>query len=111
MRAGKLCGRGGKGLPLVLSADRNTPDPPIAADQINNYDYVPGDENGYRCPQGAHMRRTNPRSEVVAGGSGHKRRIVRRGMPYGPAYDPAHPNDGIERGLLGLIINANLEDQ
>src|SRR6266571_730189 len=111
MLAAKLCGRWRNGLPLVLSPDSDTPDPPIAADQINNYDYVPGDENGFRCPQGAHMRRTNPRSEVIAGGSGHKRRIVRRGMPYGPPYDPTNRNDGIERGLLGLFINGNLAQQ
>jgi deferrochelatase/peroxidase EfeB len=57
------------------------------------------------------MRRSNPRGESIAGGDGHKRRIVRRGMPYGPPYDPAHPNDGIERGLLGLFINGDLATQ
>jgi hypothetical protein len=32
-------------------------------------------------------------------------------MPYGPAYDPAHPDDGIERGLLGNFLGANLGAQ
>jgi len=111
MLAAKLCGRWRNGVPLVLSPDNDSPDPPIANEQLNNYDYVPIDVNGYLCPLGAHMRRTNPRGEVVAGGSGHKRRIVRRGMPYGPLYDPTSPNDGIERGLLGLFINGNLAQQ
>lgn len=111
MLAAKLCGRWRNGVPLVLSPDTDTPEPPIAEDQVNNYDYVPGDVRGYRCPIGAHMRRSNPRGESIAGGDGHKRRIVRRGMPYGPPYDPTNPNDGIERGLLGLFINVSLKDQ
>ncbi|MFL5698820.1 MAG: Dyp-type peroxidase [Ktedonobacteraceae bacterium] len=111
MLAAKLCGRWRNGVPLVLSPDTDIPDPPIAEDQVNNYDYVPGDVRGYRCPIGAHMRRSNPRGESIAGGDGHKRRIVRRGMPYGPPYDPTNPNDGIERGLLGLFINVSLKDQ
>jgi hypothetical protein len=32
-------------------------------------------------------------------------------MPYGPPYDPTHPHDGHERGLLGLFIGASLSDQ
>ena len=32
-------------------------------------------------------------------------------MPYGPAYDPANPNDGKERGLIGLFICGDLEMQ
>ena len=111
MLAAKLCGRWRNGVPLVLSPATASPDPPLAADRLNDYDYVPDDARGYRCPQGAHMRRANPRGEVVAGGGGHKRRIVRRGMPYGPPYDPANPEDGIERGLLGLFICGSLKEQ
>jgi hypothetical protein len=32
-------------------------------------------------------------------------------MPYGPAYDPSQPYDGVERGLLGYFINSNIENQ
>ena len=32
-------------------------------------------------------------------------------MPYGPPYDPANPNDGAERGLVGLFICGDLEMQ
>ena len=32
-------------------------------------------------------------------------------MPYGPAYDPRLPYDGIERGLLGYFVNSNIENQ
>jgi hypothetical protein len=37
--------------------------------------------------------------------------MIRRGMPYGPIYDPKKPYDGIERGLLGYFINASIENQ
>jgi hypothetical protein len=40
----------------------------------------------------------------------HSRRLVRRGMPYGPTYDPANP-DTEERGLLGNFLGANISAQ
>lgn len=117
--AAKICGRWRNGTPLVLSPDTDTPDPPIPPEQLNNFDYVawndgsggPGDLRGLRCPIGAHIRRANPRSQRVVGGGGHLHRVVRRGLPYGPAYDPAAPDDGIERGLLGQFICVSLRDQ
>jgi len=117
--AAKMCGRWRNGVPLSVSPDTDTPAQPIPLDQMNNHDYVPtpeypqmhDDSKGYRCPIGSHMRRANPRSSVIAGGSGLKRRIVRRGLPYGPVFDPANPNDGIERGLLGIFIGVSLKDQ
>ena len=45
----------------------------------------------------------------------NSRRLIRRGMPYGPLYDPAKPDDPAtpvpERGLLGNFIGANLGAQ
>jgi deferrochelatase/peroxidase EfeB len=69
------------------------------------------DRRGYRCPLGSHIRRMNPRRSIVAGNGGLKHRIIRRGLPYGPPYDPASPDDGIERGLLGLFIGVSIKDQ
>jgi Dyp-type peroxidase family len=106
--AAKLCGRWRSGQPLALSPDR--PDDNLPLEQYNAFDYV-DDPRGQRCPIGAHVRRMNPRHSVVAGNSGLKRRIVRRGLPYGPPYDPDRPDDGIERGLLGLFIGVSLKDQ
>jgi Dyp-type peroxidase family len=109
MLAAKVCGRWRNGVPLVLSPDTPTPDPPLPPDQINDYTYVPADTFGYLCPVGAHMRRANPRNEaVIAGGSLH--RIVRRAMPYGPPYDPREPDD-TPRGLVGWFINADINNQ
>ena len=115
--AAKLCGRWRNGVPIALSPDKSEADLPL--EQYNSFDYVPtaalpdavDDRRGYRCPIGAHVRRMNPRNSTVAGGAGLKRRIIRRGLPYGPPYDPANPNDGIDRGLLGLFIGASIKDQ
>jgi Dyp-type peroxidase family len=109
----KLCGRWRNGTPLILSPDTDTPEPPIPADALNDFDYTEehADERGYRCPIGSHIRRMNPRGQRVAGDGGHLHRIVRRGIAYGPPYDPAHPRDGQARGLLGLFIGVSLRDQ
>jgi deferrochelatase/peroxidase EfeB len=109
----KLCGRWRNGTPLVLSPDTDRPNPPIPTEALNDFDYVGkyGDEQGYRCPIGSHIRRMNPRGQRVAGNGGQQHRIVRRGIAYGPPYDPAQPRDGQARGLLGLFIGVSLRDQ
>jgi deferrochelatase/peroxidase EfeB len=115
--AAKLCGRWRNGVPLALSP--STPNPDLPPEQFNSFDYGPtdalpdayDDRRGYRCPVGSHIRRMNPRHSTVAGNSGLKRRIVRRGLPYGPPYDANAPSDGVERGLLGLFIGVSLKDQ
>ena len=59
--AAKMMGRWRSGCPVDLSPDKD--DPAIAADpnRRNNFGYA-GDDDGLRCPLGAHLRRTNPRS-------------------------------------------------
>jgi deferrochelatase/peroxidase EfeB len=118
--AAKICGRWRNGVPLALSPDTDSPPASIPLDQLNNYEYVntdgSGDPKGFRCPVGAHMRRINPRGQPVTGqsqpgGSNNTHRLIRRGMPYGPNYDPKQPYDGIERGLLGYFINSSIENQ
>jgi deferrochelatase/peroxidase EfeB len=105
--AANLCGRWRDGTPLALSAD--APDPNV--DQAN-FDYV-GES---RCPYGAHIRRSNPRGgQIVQRVANNSRRLIRRGMPYGPSYDRAKPDDPNqpepERGLLGNFIGASLGAQ
>ncbi len=115
--AAKLCGRWRNGIPLALSPE--SPDLDLPPERYNSFDYTPtetvpdafDDRRGHRCPIGAHVRRMNPRHSTVAGNSGLKRRLVRRGLPYGPPFDPATPDDGIERGLLGLFVGVSLKDQ
>ena len=118
--AAKMCGRWRNGVPLALSPETDSPPGGIAPEQLNDFEYVnadgSGDPRGLRCPVGAHMRRINPRGQPVTGqgepgGSNNTHRLIRRGMPYGPTYDPAKPYDGIERGLLGYFINSSIENQ
>jgi len=105
--AANLCGRWRDGTPLALSAD--TPDPKLVDAK---FDYV-GDS---RCPYGAHIRRCNPRNgQIVQRVANNSRRLVRRGVPYGPRYNGPEPGDGSgsepERGLLGNFIGASLGAQ
>jgi deferrochelatase/peroxidase EfeB len=103
--AANLCGRWRDGTPLALSADM-----PDANVDRAKFDY---DENS-RCPYGAHIRRCNPRGgHIVQRVANNSRRLVRRGVPYGPAYDPATAHNGAEpeRGLLGNFIGASLGAQ
>jgi Dyp-type peroxidase family len=118
--AAKMCGRWRNGVPLALSPETDKPPGGIPPEQMNNFEYVntdgSGDPQGLRCPVGAHMRRINPRGQPVTGqgqpgGSNTTHRLIRRGLPYGPAYDPTQPHDGLERGLLGYFINSSIENQ
>jgi deferrochelatase/peroxidase EfeB len=118
--AAKLCGRWRNGVPLALSPETDSPPGGISPEQLNNFEYVnadgSGDPKGLRCPVGAHIRRINPRGQPITGqgqpgGSNDTHRLIRRGIPYGPNYDPTQPYDGIERGLLGYFINSSIENQ
>jgi deferrochelatase/peroxidase EfeB len=118
--AAKMCGRWRNGVPLALSPETDSPPGGITPEQMNDFEYVnadgSGDPKGLRCPVGAHMRRINPRGQPVTGqgqpgGSNNTHRVIRRGLPYGPVYDPTKPYDGIKRGLLGYFINSSIENQ
>ncbi len=118
--AAKMCGRWRNGVPLALSPETDKPAGGIPPEQLNDFEYVngdgSGDPKGLHCPVGAHIRRVNPRGQPIAGqglpgGSNNSHRLIRRGLPYGPTYDPAKPYDGVERGMLFHFINANIENQ
>lgn len=98
--AAQMCGRWRNGTPYELSPNAEWPEKPVSR---TNYDYT----QESRCPAGSHMRRANPRGgPIVQRIANYSRRLVRRGMSYGPDYDPAKP-DSEERGLLGNFIGAN----
>ncbi len=113
--AAKLCGRWRNGVPLAVSPA--TAQAPIAEAALNDFDFAPTPQNpttydddvGLRCPVGAHIRRMNPRGATMTGMQ-HNHRIIRRGVPYGKQYDPANPNDGEQRGLLGVFLCGDLKN-
>jgi Dyp-type peroxidase family len=110
--AAKMMGRWRSGCPLDLSPEKD--DPAIAADPLrrNNFTYA-GDEQGLRCPIGAHLRRSNPRATTLKRATAVRRhRLLRRGVEYGPHLeDGALQDDGVDRGLINLFINADIERQ
>lgn len=115
--AAKLCGRWRNGEPLVMRSP-GAPANTVPDENLNDFDYEAtrefpeSDRLGLLCPRGAHIRRAFPRSQrVIDDFSGSTRRIVRRAMPYGEAYDPAKPDQDRERGLVGMFICASLEEQ
>jgi Dyp-type peroxidase family len=110
--AAKMMGRWRSGCPIDLSPDKD--DLEIAADpnRRNNFTYA-GDDQGLRCPVGSHLRRSNPRATPLKRATAVRRhRLIRRGVEYGPhLQDGALEDDGIDRGLVNLFIQADIERQ
>jgi deferrochelatase/peroxidase EfeB len=139
--AAKMCGRWFDGKPLVLSPDGkpiplpgggvvSTAEEDIKQDfTLTNFNYLrptpnqlgPREEDdlGKLCPYAAHIRRTNPRDDNKVTGNedinglpnyAMIHRVMRRATPYGPVYVKGE-TPGIQRGLVGLFLGANLTDQ
>lgn len=110
--AAKMMGRWRSGCPLDLSPDKD--DPAISEDpeRRNNFAYA-GDEQGLRCPLGSHLRRSNPRATPLKRATAVRRhRLIRRGVEYGPHLrDGTLEDDGVDRGLINLFIQADIERQ
>lgn len=95
----KMCGRFPDGRPLAMPK----------AQPLDDFDYSE-DTKGYGCPFGSHVRRLNPREEGVAAQGFRTRAIMRRGIPYGPAWDGKTPDD-VKRGLMAQFFCTSIEDQ
>jgi Dyp-type peroxidase family len=115
--ASKFIGRWRDGTPVETSPDY--PDPATAQDPNRSTNFTFGkDLEGTRCPVGAHIRRTNPRDAFGFNGALiNRRRITRRGMPYGPfaldedAVGDRETLDGVDRGIVFIALNACLSRQ
>ena len=126
--AAKFVGRWRSGAPmenvpaLPPGVDPSATDPYVATpavladDQINAFDYEPGDADGSHVPRAAHIRKVNPRSENPPGKvEPNRHRMLRRGSPYGPEFQPTEPpfgqgpvGDDRDRGLLFLCYQSSL---
>ena len=71
----------------------------------NDFTYKELDPHGYAVPLGSHIRRMNPRD---TGHNMNRRRMIRRGAPYGPPLPEGAPDDGVERGIAAFVICASL---
>lgn len=75
------------------------------------------DMSGAKCPFSAHMRRINPRGSLefakgafdTPGALANRRRVMRRGLPYGEVKDPAR-DDG-NHGIIIMMLNADISRQ
>lgn len=111
--------RAQKGLddPNPIEALRNMADYRASPDIV---DFKYGDDiKGYKCPVGAHLRRTNtrdyldplnqPDSDNVDATTqlNKRRRILRRGLPYGSS-DGAKATDNTEQGIAFMVICSSI---
>lgn len=136
--AARMVGRNREGEPLAPRSPRRIPgiDPGDATNHFN-YDLDP---HGVRCPVGAHIRRSNPRTgdyppdvdgfwsrmlrllgfcqqrddeDLIASTRFH--RLLRRGRGYGPVISPQQAlkpdNEAAERGLQFICLVGNLSRQ
>jgi deferrochelatase/peroxidase EfeB len=89
----------------VLAPEKD--DPALGADvqRNNDFTYKETDPHGYAVPLGSHIRRMNPRD---MGHNMNRRRMIRRGAPYGPPLPEGAPDDGVERGIAAFVICASL---
>lgn len=93
-------------------------DPALGADPNRNDDFhfsFPNDfETQTRCPFAAHVRKTNPRNDLQQLGiSTEGRRILRRGIQFGPEVTDQEKQSGKtakERGLLFSCFQSNIEN-
>jgi len=129
----KVVGRWPDGTPTTLSPD--APDTDLANNplRLNHFAYggqaaivvqhddgstqtVAGnaeDNAGLRCPHLAHVRKVNPRNlHTDQGGPGRTlmMQMIRRGIPFGPAFDPRE-EDVPDRGLLFISYQTSISKQ
>ncbi|HLL72882.1 MAG TPA: Dyp-type peroxidase [Pyrinomonadaceae bacterium] len=110
--ASKFVGRWPNGAPLAKSPD--TDDPALSND--DDFGYYERDPHGFKCPIGAHIRRSNPRDSLgpdpeTALKSANRHRLLRRGRSYGHRLLDPRVDDGDPRGLHFICLNSDIERQ
>lgn len=107
----KFMGRWRDGTPLAVSPDKMDPDLVADQDRSNNFTYH-DDMQGAKCPLGAHIRRANPRDTLLFNGKlPSRRRIIRRGMPYGDYVPESETVNTEERGIIFMALNSSISRQ
>lgn len=114
----KMVGRWPNGAPLTLAPDSEPVGFPL--EKMDKFLYAPTDIDGYKCPRGSHLRRSNPRDALDPSPEGSlkitdKHRMLRRGRPYGPPLAPSmDPSEmlkkGADNGERGLVFVAFVGD-
>jgi Dyp-type peroxidase family len=99
---------------FLFTMDTPAPDFNDGARSEKSFPRAVEDTFGFVCPCAAHIRKVNPRDQHSNFGPQFNtltRRILRRGIPYGPpARDPL-VDDGSDRGLHFLCYLTDIEAQ
>lgn len=116
----KVVGRWQSGAPVTECPMHDKPD----MNKHNDFTYAETDKDGMKCPIGAHIRRSNPRDTFTEDAKksivfARKHRLIRRGRSYGVPFVAnfdaqeilLKPDDGVQRGLYFLALNANFGRQ
>ncbi len=101
----KLMGRRQDGMPLGWQG------PPGSDSAADAFRYRVADANGFVCPKGAHIRRSNPRDSLGIDvqssiKSSKLHRLLRRGRPFREKTAGGHRD-----GIFFIACNADLERQ
>lgn len=113
--AAKFVGRWKSG--ALVEPNQNADPRPQKEEDVDNSFNFSKDPHGYGCPLGSHIRRSNPRAvglgatEAESMMVASRHRILRRGRSYGSFLDDPKRDDGQERGLVFICLNANIERQ
>jgi Dyp-type peroxidase family len=79
----------------------------------DNFSQAKADTFGMICPYPAHIRKVNPRDQNTDQGAAVKtleHRILRRGIAYGPDYDPNdRASAGQDRGLQFICYQSSID--
>jgi Dyp-type peroxidase family len=111
----KMAGRWEDGVPVAVAptiAEWNAFNAKYAGKDLDRpyVDFTYGDDiDGTKCPVASHMRRTNTRDSLTGKSSSlnNRRRILRRGIPYGETTN----DDDREHGIVFLAICASISRQ
>ncbi|TVY68670.1 Dye-decolorizing peroxidase msp1 [Lachnellula suecica] len=109
----RLVGRWKSGAPIDLTPLKD--DPAMGANPAQNDAFRFDVSSQARCPFAAHIRKTNPRADLDAFGGTEVRRILRRGIQFGPEVTRAEAaakrsstDIKLERGLLFACYQSNI---
>jgi len=72
------------------------------------------DDGGQKCPHFAHIRKVNPRDETTPAPTADnpsRRRMIRRGIPYGPPLPDGAADDAVDRGLHFFCVVSDVVRQ
>jgi Dyp-type peroxidase family len=88
---------------------------PLVGAPPDDYPEAKADPVGLTCPLASHIRKVNTRdvgSDQGGRRASFKRRLLRRGLPFGPPFPESgeDPADG-DRGLLFVSYQASIVDQ